>query len=322
MKISHSSLGLRHSRSLRVAVLAALALALTSGCSSLQHYATGKLGDALASSGTTYASDDDPELIRGAAPFSLKLMESVLADDPDNARLLTAAASGFTQYAYAFVQQDADEAENRDIAAARALRHQARGLYLRARGYGLRALEVRHPGFGAKLAKSPKEALAELGREDCAALYWTTVAWAASISLGKDSARAIADLPAVDAMVARLDALDPGFDHGAFQSFLVSYEMGRPGARDPQRAAQRDFERAVQLSDGQRASPYVAYAENVCVATQNRREFVAELDRALAIDPNARPAWRLENHVMQRRARWLLTQTDQLFLEPDQGERK
>jgi len=29
-------------------------------------------------SGTTYASDDDPELIEAALPFSLKLMESVL----------------------------------------------------------------------------------------------------------------------------------------------------------------------------------------------------------------------------------------------------
>jgi len=58
----------------------------------------------------------------------------------------------------------------------------------------------------------------------------------------------------------------------------------------------------------------------VCVAAQDRREFVAALERALAIDPAARPEWRLENRVLQRRARWLLTQADQLFLEP--GESK
>ena len=37
-------------------------------------------------------------------------------------------------------------------------------------------------------------------------------------------------------------------------------------------------------------------------------------------DPAARPEWRLENRILQRRARWLLTQADQLFLEP--GESK
>lgn len=302
--------------------LAAFTLVLVAGCSSLQHYATDKLGDAIASSGTTYASDDDPDLIRAAAPFSLKLMESILAASPDNARLLTATAGGFTQYAYAFVQEDADEVESRDVVAALALRRQARGLYQRARDYGLRALEVRHPGFRSKLSRSPREALTALDAADCTTLYWTTVAWAASISLAKDSALAIADLPTVDAMATRLDELDPDFDRGAFQTFLVSFEMGRPGARDPQRKARIDFERAVRLSRGQRASPYVAYAESVCVATQNRREFMLQLERALAIDPDAHPAWRLENHVMQRRARWLLTQSDQLFLEPDQGERK
>ena len=41
------------------------------------------------------------------------------------------------------------------------------------------------------------------------------------------------------------------------------------------------------------------------------------LDRALAIDPDAKPEWRLENLVMQRRARWLLAREDELFLTAD-----
>src|SRR2546425_11805164 len=108
---------------------------LGSGCS-LRRYALNKAADALAQSGTTFASDDDPELIKAAAPFSLKLMESFLAENPRHPGLLAAAASGFTQYAYAFVQEDAEEAEARDLAAAEALGARARRLYLRAKGYG------------------------------------------------------------------------------------------------------------------------------------------------------------------------------------------
>src|SRR5262249_31525327 len=124
----------------RVAVFLTSALSLGllfSGCS-FKKAAANKLGDALSSSGTTFSSDDDLELIRAAVPFSLKLMESVLSQTPHHQGLLFATASGFAQYAYAFVQLDADELEDKDFAAANALRGRAGRLYLRARNYGLR----------------------------------------------------------------------------------------------------------------------------------------------------------------------------------------
>src|SRR5438876_11833427 len=92
-----------------------------SGCS-IRRYALNQAADALAGSGASFASDDDPELVKAAAPFSLKLMESLLAENPRHSGLLAAATAGFTQYSYAFVQQDADEAEPHDLAAAEALR--------------------------------------------------------------------------------------------------------------------------------------------------------------------------------------------------------
>jgi hypothetical protein len=77
-------------------IIAAAALAwMTTGCS-IKRVAVNQLGHALAAGGTTFSSDDDPELIRAAAPFSLKLMESLLAESPRHAQLLTATASGFT----------------------------------------------------------------------------------------------------------------------------------------------------------------------------------------------------------------------------------
>src|SRR4026207_168032 len=94
----------------RVLVVSVLVSFVASGCS-IRRYAMNQAADALAASGSTFASDNDPELIKAAAPFSLKLMETFLAENPRHSGLLTAAASGFTQYAYAFVQQEADEIE-------------------------------------------------------------------------------------------------------------------------------------------------------------------------------------------------------------------
>ena len=296
------------------ALLVFPALLALGGCS-LGRLAANTVGDAIAQGGGSFASDDDPELIQAAAPFSLKLMESLLAETPEHRGLLLAAAKGFTQYAYAFVHEDADEVEAHDAAAALAMRLRARRLYARGRDYGLRALEAAHPGFRVRLEADPPAAVSSLTRDDAERLYWTVVPWAAVISLSKDSASAIAGLRPLDFMVSRLQQLDPDIDHGALHAFLIGYEMSRPGARNREEIARIHFEAALRLSGRQSAGPYVAWAESVCVATQNRGEFVATLERATAIDPEAHPEWRLENAVMQRRARWLLGQVDELFLQ-------
>jgi len=78
--------------------------------------------------------------------------------------------------------------------------------------------------------------------------------------------------------------------------------------------ARKHFERAMELSKGTDASPLVALAEAVTIQTQEAKEFDSLLNRALAIDPDANPDIRLENLVMQRRARWLLSRKAELFL--------
>src|SRR5574341_2332614 len=111
-------------------VLLLLGWSAGSGCSLLRRSALNQVANAVAGSGTTFASEEDPDLVKAAAPFSLKLMESLLAENPEHQGVLSAAASGFTQYAFAFVHQEADELEARDLAAAEALRTRARRLYL------------------------------------------------------------------------------------------------------------------------------------------------------------------------------------------------
>jgi predicted anti-sigma-YlaC factor YlaD len=77
--------------------------------------------------------------------------------------------------------------------------------------------------------------------------------------------------------------------------------------------AKRHFDSAVALSHGQQAAPFVSYAEAVSVGTSQRAEFEQLLNRALAINSAASPAWRLSNEIFQRRARWLRSRADELF---------
>jgi predicted anti-sigma-YlaC factor YlaD len=295
-------------------LLLSLALSCAGGCS-IRRYAINKAADALAASGSTFASDDDPDLVKAAAPFSLKLMESLLAESPRHPGLLTAAASGFTQYAYAFVQEDADQAETTDLTTAEALRTRARRLYLRAKAYGLRGLEVKHPGFGAALLANPRPTARTIGKAEVPLLYWTAAAWASAISLSKDNPEIVGQIPAMEALIDRALELNESYADGAIHSFLISYEMSRPGAAgDPAVRARKHYDRAVELSHGTDASPYVALAEAVTIQTQNVKEFESLLNQALAINADARPENRLVNTVMQKRARWLLSRKSELFL--------
>jgi len=294
---------------------AALLLSLAAGCS-IRKMAINKLGDALAGGGTTFASDDDPELVKAAVPFSLKLMESLLAESPKHKGLLFATSSGFTQYAYAFVQQEADELEDKDLAAAQAMRARAKRLYLRARSYGLRGLEVRHPGFESALRANPKSAVRVTRREEVPLLFWTAASWGLAIS--PDDPALVAEQPIVEALIDRALELDAAYGEGAIHSFLITYEMKRPGAKgDPAERARRHFQQALELSHGQQAGPFVALAEAVTIKKQDVQEFESLLNRALAVNPDAAPEYRLANLIAQRRARWLLSRKEELFLIPE-----
>lgn len=289
-----------------------LSVALLSSCS-VKHYAINQLGNALAASGTTFSSDEDPELIRAAVPFSLKLIESLLVESPRHEGLLLAAARGFTQYSYAFVQQDADELEDADKVASTAMRARAAKLYLRGRNYGLRGLEVKHPGFAERLKANPKEAVQELKKSEVPMMYWTAISWGAALAASHDFMM-LPEVPRFEALIDRVIELDEAFDEGTVHTFLITYEMVRLNAKPNRLAlAKEHFDRAMALGGGHQAGPLVAYAENVLVAQKNKTEFQNMLRQALRLDINKSPENRELNLAEQRRARWLLSRTDKLF---------
>ena len=302
---------------LRNSFLICTCLLTAAGCS-IKRMAINRIGNALASGGSTYETDDDPDLVGDALPFGLKLIESLLAESPKHRGLLLAAASGFTEYSYAFVSQRADEAAAESLERSNALRARARRLYLRAHAYGLRGLELRHPGIGAALDSEPADAVARARKEDVPLLYWTAASLGLAISTSKDDPEMIAQLPMVDAMICRVAELDESWGQGSVPEFLISVEASRTGAKpaEKQEHMRRYFERALEFSKGRQADLFISYAENASVAAQDRAQFESLLHRALDIDPDQRPESRLANLVAQRRARWLLGRIDELFLDP------
>jgi len=300
-------------RRLVAAGVAAVAVA-AAGCS-VSRLAVNALGDALAAGGSTYARDDDPELVGQALPFALKTIEGLLDSSPRHRGLLLAAASGFTQYAYAWVDCEADYLETSEPDRAAAMRGRAVRLYRRAHEYGLRGLDVARPGIAAALRRDPAAAAASLGRQDVGLMYWTALPLAAAAAAAKEP-DTVAALPAAEALMRRALTLDEAWSAGAIHDFFIAFEGGRPSAAGGSlERARRHFERAMALGGGTRLAPLVSLAETVSVARQDRAEFVALLRQAIAFDTDSAPAERLANLVAQRRARWLLSHADELFID-------
>src|SRR3954451_573902 len=138
------------------------ALGVLSGCAVIKHKALGMVASTLASSGDVFTRDDDPELVGQAIPFGLKLYESLLDSSPKNKDLLLATCSNFTQYGVAFLETEAlvlgETSHHDEVAHLNAL---ALKWSLRAKGYCMRAMEVRFPGIGPKLLTDPVPALAK-----------------------------------------------------------------------------------------------------------------------------------------------------------------
>ncbi len=293
--------------------VAALALAslVATGCS-LKQMAVNSVADVLGEASAVYLADDDPELIAAALPFNPKTIETLLASSPEHRGLLLQATMSFVLYAYGFVEPEADFIEEEDFWAAEEIRGRAARLYRRAYGYGLRGLEGAHPGFAVRLPVEPEEAVGALELDDVPLAVWTAAALGAAIGAAADDPEATADIGVVGALLQRALELDEGYDKGIIHAFLVSYEASTLAGSVE--GARHHYERAIELSGDNRCSMWLSWAEGISVAEQNRAEFERLVQRAIDFDIESYPEGRLLNVLAQRRARWLITRTDELFL--------
>lgn len=295
---------------LRHAVLVVIVVVAAAGCSP-KRMGISRMADALTSTASAFTRDNDPEFVRQAAPSTLKMIEMLLEESPAHTGLLMTACSGFTQYAYAFLQADADTAPPGST-TAKEMRARGAAMYDRARGYCLRALASRHPAV-AKGLQSVAPALPAMTAGDVPALYWTAVAWGGALTLTDNPLTRIAELATVRALFARALQLDESWEAGAIHEAMIAVEslpvlLGGSPVR-----AREHFDRAVALSKGDSAFAYLTLATGVAQPARNRAEFERLLRAAIAVDPSRRPSLRLANLIAQKRARFLLSQIDQLF---------
>ncbi len=289
-----------------------LSAALSAGCS-VKRIGLSRMADAITATSSTFATENDPEFVRLAAPSTLKMVEMLLQEEPRHDGLLGAGCSGFTQYSYAFLQVESEVIDPSRAADVRDLRVRALLMYERARDYCLRALDLRAAGIRAALPVGKTDRLQGLTKADVPELFWLAAAWGGSLTLADNPVMRIGEIPALRAVLERALELDASWEAGAVHEAMIALEGLPPMLGGSPARARRHFEKAVELSAGQSAFAYVAMATSVAQPGKDRAEFERLLESALAIDVSKRPSLRLANLIAQKRARSLLARIDSLF---------
>ncbi len=255
---------------------------------------------ALDAGSSAIDEEADPAFAAEALPAQIKTLEALLKSDPGNVRILSLASQGYAGYALLFAE-DSDPARARDF-------------YLRARNYGLRALERRgYPGLASKTPAEIEAAVSRAGKGDVRALFWTGLSWAGWINLAKDDPAAVADLPRAVAVMKRALELEPDYYFGGPELFFGTY-YGRPRVfgGDPAKSKEH-FEKAAAASGGRFLLTWVRYARVYAVSVQDKELYKSLLKRALDGAPDALPEARLANEVARRQAKAWLEKADELF---------
>jgi len=234
-------------------------------------------------------------------PAYLLLLDGMVEALPDHDRLLISAAQGYASYASAFVA-DNDKAY-------------ALALYSRAKGYALRALELR--GFKNPLSSSFddfEKSLAQMDKDEVPYLFWTASCWGSWVALNMESMEALAELPRVESIMKRVLVLDEGFYYGGPHLFMGILQAARPkiaGGDLPQ--AQQHFLKAIELGQGKFLMAYIYYADSYARKAFDKELFMATLKEVLKIPADIVQELTLLNPVAHKKANAMLNQADEYF---------
>lgn len=296
-----------------------LLLFITAASCSIKKFALKKAADALTgkSSSNVFLTDNDPELVGDALPFTIKMYESLTASIPEHYGLRLQTGMLYIMYANVYIQSPAEQLPDLEFGKKEFMLDRAKNLYLRGRDTVLEGLEMKYPGFLKNLkAEKYKQALGDVKPDDVPALYWASAGWVAAYSIDPFDMKLGITLPQAEAMMNKVLELDEDFNNGSVHDFFILYYGSIPDymGGSPKKAREH-FKKAVRLSQGRSASPYLSLASTVSIKEQNEKEFRSLLNQALQINPDKYPSLRLQNTIHQRKAKWMLEHIEDYFVE-------
>lgn len=273
--------------SLPVRLLILMLGACLTGCVSM---ATNRLANNLSQA---MLNQSDPEIVRSGAPAYLLLLDSLIADDPQNQDLLYAGARLYGAYGGGLVS----DTQRRQRLTDKALEYARRGLCPKT------------PALCHALGKpylTFSQVLAETDEDEIEGIYLYATSWAGWIQSHGEAWNAVADLPKAEAMLEWVAAQDPAYDKGRAQLYLgIIGSQVPPALGGRPEAGRRHFEAAIAFSHGRDLLAKVEYARHYARLVYNQTLHDRLLKEVLEADAQAE-GLTLSNVIAQQQATELL----------------
>lgn len=268
-----------------------------------------------------FEQDDDLDLIEKAIPANIKLLEAMLANSPDDSRLITLLSRLYGSYAFGFVetrleetlyldQSDEERAQNIDR-----LKDQVNRYYEKGAGYALMALEKSLPGAADAFRKvnTIVPYLDRLGEQEVAPLFWYGFNLGAWVNRNLDSIRAISRAHVARKVMERVVQLDSAYNHGGAHLFLLAYFGSRPPMMGGSQDKAREHYRRLKKIVGDEFLLADLFYGRYCLQQQQDRDAFVDLMRQIINQPPVTHDASLYNAIAGHRAAIYLSAVDILF---------
>ncbi|GAB4296773.1 MAG: hypothetical protein Kow0090_11920 [Myxococcota bacterium] len=294
-------------------------LAAVSGCS-MKKMAVRSTAEIIEDGMSAFNDEEDVELARAASASNLKLIEGLIRSDPENEKLLLAAAEGFCGFAFGFFEMDMERYFNVEDELYDKTRARAKIFYKRGLKYALKVIEDEYPEFPSLIEKGSydemKNLVANMDEEYLPALFWTGFCWGSIINLSRDDMGVVAALPKAKAIMERVMEIDPMYFHAGAYLFFAVLNSGMPEMLGGNPAeGKKYFEKAFEANGGKMLLANVFYARFYAVAVQDRGLYDKELEGVLSAPNDIFPGQTLYTMLAKERAKVLKERGDDFFID-------
>jgi hypothetical protein len=241
--------------------------------------------------------EDDLEIAEQFMANNLKMIEILLARDPNNQELNLTAAQGFGAFAMAFVEdEDLERAER---------------LYFRGLQYAFKALPD-NKKFDARIKPAELEIiLSKYTKAEVPTLFWLGFNWGSYVLRHLDDPRILVNLSKVEMIMHRVLELDETYNFGGVHLFYGTFYAARPPmlGGNPELGRQH-FERNLELTNNSFYMAKFMLARYYAIQVQNRELFDSLLQEIIALDINKYPEIKLMNSLAKQKAKQLIKAQD------------
>ena len=248
----------------------------------------------------TILNSEDVAMVRDGAPAYLLLVDTLLADAPDDGVMLEQSSILHSAYAAAFVTEPQ---------RSKLLHTKAKALALRAACLRLDdACDLDQRSFRAFQAWVDARSEA-----DVPLMYTLASSWTGWIQAHSDDFAAIAELARAKAIMTKVAELAPAHESGSAFLYLGVFETLLPPAMGGRPEVGRaHFERAVALSEGNHLLTKVMFADQYARLVFDRELHDRLLQEVVSAPANV-PGLTLMNTIAKQQAKELLDSADEYF---------